>query len=534
MRKRRDDDLEGKTWRSPDWDDGELSPSKIKIDRSGKDVDDSGDELTSRPGAWRGKADMAKRMTKKGAPTKSELGFQDNLKMRMRMKKKEGGLTGPNGVLPEQGVAEESEQIDEVSMEKLLKYVPNAVADLSDREIRINTGKGTPTDAKKVQDRKKGLSRAAGKIGYKMAPESVAEGEIEDAEKAHQKINTPAAFRKKQGGDWKVSGDDLEKSKARNRTSPESLAAIKKLGSVSDPMTAIPIPGLGESEQAVAEEQEMEESGLQAYLGNKKYGKEGMNALHKAGQEGASKEKMANIRAKYDKLDEEDMEEGEIEDAEKAYQKINTPAAFRKAKGGDWKVTGQDLEKEKARTGTSPEGLSAIKKLAGLEEPVKESKDKTVTIRPENEQELVDWLESEGFDVPESTTDEEGNLVYDFSDMDHSAYVYASDFDIGSEEADDDLTEYGGAETNLKPNHFYLKSGYGNGLLRIDGKTVEFDNFDDAILDFVNSSHYDPDTAGCWFVDQCEFEDVEDEYTLVINSFFKKLKSSFVADAEPR
>lgn len=82
----------------------------------------------------------------------------------------------------EQGVAEETEQIDEVSMEKLLKYVPNAVADLSDREIRINTGKDTEKDAKKVQDRKKGLSRAAGKIGYKMAPESVAEGTLEESD----------------------------------------------------------------------------------------------------------------------------------------------------------------------------------------------------------------------------------------------------------------------------------------------------------------------------------------------------------------
>jgi hypothetical protein len=58
------------------------------------------------------------------------------------------------------------------------------------------------------------------------------------------------------------------------------------------------------------EEEAMEESGLQAYLGNKKYGKEGMDALRKAGREHASKEKMAKIRAKYDKLDEVDMEEG--------------------------------------------------------------------------------------------------------------------------------------------------------------------------------------------------------------------------------
>jgi hypothetical protein len=51
-------------------------------------------------------------------------------------------------------------------------------------------------------------------------------------------------------------------------------------------------------------EADVEESGLQAYLGNKKYGKAGMDALRKAGREGASKEKMAQLRAKYDKLDE--------------------------------------------------------------------------------------------------------------------------------------------------------------------------------------------------------------------------------------
>jgi hypothetical protein len=55
---------------------------------------------------------------------------------------------------------------------------------------------------------------------------------------------------------------------------------------------------------------DIEESGLQAYLGKKKYGEEGMKALQKAGREGASKEKMAKIRAKHDKLDEVEMDEG--------------------------------------------------------------------------------------------------------------------------------------------------------------------------------------------------------------------------------
>lgn len=99
---------------------------------------------------------------------KVERAYQDALQAQKKFSQK--------SKMKKEGVAEETEQIDEVSMEKMLKYVPNAVKDLSNREIRINTGKATANDAKKVQDRKKGLNRAAGKIGAKMAPEGVAEG----------------------------------------------------------------------------------------------------------------------------------------------------------------------------------------------------------------------------------------------------------------------------------------------------------------------------------------------------------------------
>lgn len=58
------------------------------------------------------------------------------------------------------------------------------------------------------------------------------------------------------------------------------------------------------------EEADMDESALQAYLGKKKYGEAGMKALQQAGRDGASKEKMAAIRAKHDKMDEADMDEG--------------------------------------------------------------------------------------------------------------------------------------------------------------------------------------------------------------------------------
>ena len=54
-------------------------------------------------------------------------------------------------------------------------------------------------------------------------------------------------------------------------------------------------------------EDTMDESALQAYLGKKKYGEEGMKALQKAGRDHASKETMAKIRTRYDKMDEAGM-----------------------------------------------------------------------------------------------------------------------------------------------------------------------------------------------------------------------------------
>ena len=58
------------------------------------------------------------------------------------------------------------------------------------------------------------------------------------------------------------------------------------------------------------EESEVEESALQAYLGDKKYGEKGMDALRKAGREHAGKEKMQSIRAKFS--DKEDANENFI------------------------------------------------------------------------------------------------------------------------------------------------------------------------------------------------------------------------------
>jgi hypothetical protein len=70
---------------------------------------------------------------------------------------------------------------------------------------------------------------------------------------------------------------------------------------------------------------DMEESGLQAYLGNKKYGKKGMDALRKAGRDGASKEKMANIRSKYDQMDEDMSNEDMLSPKQKKIAKMSPP-----------------------------------------------------------------------------------------------------------------------------------------------------------------------------------------------------------------
>ena len=107
--------------------------------------------------------------------------------------------------------------------------------------------------------------------------------------------------------------EDVEEGQL-NELSPETIASYQKkaypqattTGPKSDQRTAGMVRSLGRP----TNEADMEESALQAYLGDKKYGKEGMKALQQAGREHAGKEKMNQIRNRYDKMDEADMEEG--------------------------------------------------------------------------------------------------------------------------------------------------------------------------------------------------------------------------------
>jgi hypothetical protein len=70
-------------------------------------------------------------------------------------------------------------------------------------------------------------------------------------------------------------------------------------------------------------------------------------------------------------------EEGLEEDIMNMPKKSDIPASQRKEKGGDWKVTNKDLEKEKERNISGPEGMKALQKRLGQisEEQVEEDLD---------------------------------------------------------------------------------------------------------------------------------------------------------------
>jgi hypothetical protein len=155
----------------------------------------------------------------------------------------------------------------------------------------------------------------------------------------------------------------------------KAAAAGKKLGetsslqSMADKDIERDLPA-GDGEGGYVKDIDVDESALQAYLGNKKYGKEGMDALRKAGRDGASKEKMAKIRAKHDKMDEaakpdyidldkdgnkdEPMKKAAKDAKSKKVQEVAPPGAkaermvkhIKKGYAKDGKVT--DTEKAKA------------------------------------------------------------------------------------------------------------------------------------------------------------------------------------------
>jgi hypothetical protein len=101
----------------------------------------------------------------------------------------------------------------------------------------------------------------------------------------------------------------------------------------------------GKPNMAKPNEKEVDESALQAYLGDKKYGKDGMDALRKAGQEHASEKEMQNIRAEYSSKEEpvkEDEFAGDYATGEAGQWRNKGPKANKPATIGDLVGEGQD------------------------------------------------------------------------------------------------------------------------------------------------------------------------------------------------
>jgi hypothetical protein len=103
---------------------------------------------------------------------------------------------------------------------------------------------------------------------------------------------------------------------------------------------------------------EVDESALQAYLGDKKYGKDGMDALRKAGQEHASEKTMQNIRAKYSSKEEvaEDEFAGDYATGEAGQWRNKGPKANKPATIGDLVGESQLDEMDKSEDKKGPEG----------------------------------------------------------------------------------------------------------------------------------------------------------------------------------
>jgi hypothetical protein len=155
----------------------------------------------------------------------------------------------------------------------------------------------------------------------------------------HRALHVPA--------DKKIPAGKLEKATHSSNPKIKKQAVLAKT-----------LRGLKESDPTDMNEADMDESALQAYLGKKKYGPEGMKALQKAGREHAGKSKMDQIRNRYDKMDEADMVGLEEEDMEEGNEFSGARQAAIKAgkssfsvDGKTYRVTGDTSDEEKMSEG---------------------------------------------------------------------------------------------------------------------------------------------------------------------------------------
>jgi hypothetical protein len=107
----------------------------------------------------------------------------------------------------------------------------------------------------------------------------------------------------------KVGGKVLDK--LGHGSDEDLLKKLQKDAGIRGPNHGKPSMAQSDVEKRVDEE-DMDESALQAYLGDKKYGKDGMKKLRQAGQDDASEKTMQNIRAEYSSKEEPVKEDGQF------------------------------------------------------------------------------------------------------------------------------------------------------------------------------------------------------------------------------
>jgi hypothetical protein len=113
-------------------------------------------------------------------------------------------------------------------------------------------------------------------------------------------------------------------------------------------------------ENTVSEE-EVEESGLQYYTGKKKYGKDGMAALAKAGREGASQEELGRVKDKYMK------KEDAVNEEPNEGNEFSGKLAAAKASGKkEFEVDGKTYPVKEAKETPMSKEVSEMRRLAGL------------------------------------------------------------------------------------------------------------------------------------------------------------------------
>ena len=113
-----------------------------------------------------------------------------------------------------------ADQLDNEVDEGILDTVKKVGSKVFDK-----LGGGSEEDLIKDLQQKAGVPQTGKKPEPKDKPVDEA---LDDAQKADQKINTPAVHRKEQGGDWKVTRQDLDKADEKNMTSSAGMAALQK------------------------------------------------------------------------------------------------------------------------------------------------------------------------------------------------------------------------------------------------------------------------------------------------------------------